>query len=243
MVLEFLGLPGSGKTTVCCQLQAQLAANGIHAVMTKDFVVWSANQSRRAKLMHALRAPVRTTHHLFAALRFWWSLDRLSAASLRRAISAPSIAASLAYYLQATDAPVILLDQADMQGAWSIGAHASQFDGGALARLLAMAISWFPRAYVHTDADAAFAAGNIAKRSDGGSRFDGQNPEHTQSELQQAQPLMNAIAEWLRVHHDQTLTLAARVDVDQKVRETVDFVQRLIRQQAPRVERRAVADG
>ena len=243
VVVEFLGLPGSGKSTVCRQLQAVLAVQGIRSVMTQDFVRWSASQTRLRKLTHALRAPVRTMRHLFSALRFWWSLDRRSAASFRRAILAAPIAASLARYLQTTDAQVMLLDQADMQGVWSIGALASRHDAKALERLLSITGTWAPRAYVHLEADVAFAIGNISGRADGGSRFDRVESRYVESALQQALPLMNAIADWLRVHHDLVLTLPARADVDRKAREVADLAQRLIPQPAKRAQRSVVADG
>ena len=243
IVIEFLGLPGSGKSTVCRQLQALLLVQGIHAANTQDFVRWSASQSRLGKLAHALRAPARTARHLFSALRFWWSLDRRSAATLRRALLAAPIAASLARYVQGTDADVILLDQADMQGVWSIGALASSFDGMALDGLLTTAAAWVPRTYVHTDADVTFAANNIAERPDGGSRFDRLQSLHVESALQQALPLMTAIADWLRVHHDRVLTLPAQADVDRKARDVADFVHRLLSQPVPRAEPPVIADG
>lgn len=227
VVVEFVGLPGSGKSTVCHRVKALLAQAGMAASTTADFVAWSASLGKAYKLWLMLRSPLRTVCHLVRGVRFWLSLDRRTSASLRRVLLAPMIARSLERFLESESAPLALLDQAGVQGVWSIGALARDWDREALAGLLRSAAADASRLYVCLTADAAFASRNIAARSGGDSRFDALAAPQTEEALHVAQPLMTGIFRWIEARGGNVLVLDAAADVEAKARAVAEQVRNL----------------
>lgn len=219
VVVEFVGLPGSGKSTVCESVKAILADAGMRSSTNEDFVAWSSKLGKPRKLWLLLRSPIRTLRHLFNGVRFWASFDRPTLASLRRVVLAPMIAQLLERFLESESAPLALLDQADVQGIWSIGAHARRYNGKALSGLLRSAAADGSRLYVCVRADVAFASRNVATRAAGGSRFDALAVSQTKEALLGAQPLMAEILRWLEARGGNVLMLDAAADVEQKARE------------------------
>lgn len=216
IVVEFVGLPGSGKSTVCERVKAILDEAGMRSSTTEDFVKWSASLGKPRKLWLLIQSPVRVLRHLLNGLRFWASLDRHTLASLRRVVLAPMIARSLERFLKSDSAPITLLDQADVQGIWSIGAHARSYDCKALSDFLRSSVADGFRLYVCLRADVAFASRNVAARTGGGSRFDALAAAKTREALLVAQPLMTEIHRWLDVRGNKVLMLDAEADVEQK---------------------------
>lgn len=227
VVVEFVGLPGSGKSTVCSRVQALMAAAGVTASTAADFVAWSGGLGKLFKLWLMLRAPLRTVRHLVRGVRFWGSLEHRTAASLRRVFLAPMIALSLERFLKSESAPLALLDQAGAQGVWSIGALARGYDHDALDSLLRSAAGDTSRLYVCMAADADFASRNIAARDGGDSRFDALAAPQSEEALRRAQPLMAGILRWLEARGGNVLVLDAAADVEAKAREVAQRVRKL----------------
>lgn len=198
LTAEFVGLPGSGKSTVCSRVNELLTAADIKTVSTSDFVQWNSARGKSRKIVLTLRHPLLALRRLVGALRFWHSLEGRQREGLVRALEAPVIAACLDRFLDTVDSDVALLDQADVQGIWSIGALSREHAPAATTVALKATRPPTPRLYVCMQTDAALAQHNLRLRAHGGSRFDTMSPEQGTLFLQAATPLMDMLIELLR---------------------------------------------
>jgi hypothetical protein len=227
VVVEFVGLPGSGKTTVCRRVEALMTEAGVAVSTVGEFVAWSARLGKPFKLWLMLRAPLRTLCYLVRGVRFWLSLDPRVPGNLRRVLLAPMISLCLEHFLESESEALVLLDQADVQGVWSIGALAQAWGSRPLSGLLRSSTPNISRMYACVAVDPAFASGNIAVRGDGASRFDAMALPQTEEALKRAAPLMEQIVDWLKAHHGNVLVLDAAADVEAKAGEVARRVRNL----------------
>ena len=232
---EFVGLPGSGKSTVCAQVALLLAAADISTVLTTDFVRWNSARGKVAKIVLTLRHPLRALRRLSGALGFWLSLDDKSQQGLRRSLEAPVIAACLDHYLKTVSSEVALLDQADMQGIWSIGALSNGYASAALASAVVAAQPPVERLYVCMRTDPKLALRNLRQRANGGSRFDTLVSDSGDLCVEAATPLMDELIQLLSTsHEDNTLILDAAREIDIKAALVADQLAQRLRNSSGR---------
>lgn len=221
--VEFIGLPGAGKTTVLREVCALLDAAGrVHAT-NDDLRAWMQARSRLSRALLALGRPLQLLGHLWAGYRFARSAGRLDRNAAIRVRKSPWYAVYLEGYCAEHPGSCVLLDQWGLQNLWSIGAFSGTFDERRLDRIV-QALTQRPRLYVYLDADQDLAAARLAARAQGNSRIDDLGATETREVLARAARLMQAIVARLERSRARLLVLDARAGVDENARRVYQFM-------------------
>jgi thymidylate kinase len=214
LVVEFLGLPGAGKSTVATKLVAALQAEGIAVRTTDDFVAWLARQSRRRKLAILIGNWLWAGRQLWSALRFGLSLRPLAGFSLSRIIMVPFINCCFEAYRAQDRATVLIMDQANMQLVWSVGAYGDRYDAHLLHALSRIARGRSPTIFAFISASPEVSAERIRQRPSNLSRFDRETPSRLAKAMNGAARLMDELAGCLKRDGGAVVELDATAPVE-----------------------------
>ena len=213
-VVQFLGLPGAGKSTVATALVAALQAEGIAVRTTDDFVAWLARQSRRRKLAILMSNWFWAGRQLWSALRFGLSLRPPAGFSLSRIVLVPFINCCFEAYRAQLRGAVLVMDQANMQLVWSVGAYAESHDVRLLHELSRVARGRSATLFAFISASPEVSAERILLRPSTLSRFDRETPSGLADALNGAVRLMDDLAKCLRRDGETLLELDATASVE-----------------------------
>jgi thymidylate kinase len=213
-VVEFLGLPGAGKSTVALALVAALQAEGIAVRTTDDFVAWLASQSRLRKLAILVHNGAWAGRQLWTALRFGLSLRPVAGFSLSRIVLVPFINCCFEAYRAQERGAVLVMDQANMQLVWSVGAYADSHDVHLLHALFRIVRGRPPTLFAYISASPEISAERIRQRPSTLSRFDRETPSGLTAALNGAARLMDDLADCLRRDGGTLLELDATASVE-----------------------------
>ena len=171
LVVEFVGLPGAGKTTVSRRVVAQQRWEG--RVCGHRRQLGRGHSSRLVHYASKAAFHVRHRQHLPAALQVGLTVRPRSLSSALHAVAL----ASWAYGLRVArerQLELLILDQGPLQEAWSVIVAGEHWDRRAMCRVLGGILvgSGLPFAFVHLHVDVELAIDRIRQRSFGGSRFD-----------------------------------------------------------------------
>ncbi len=171
MIIECVGLPGAGKTTVCKMVSEPHGGKGVVPLTA----------------VRPSRAVVEAAWHIFALSLTTRPFD------LKRLTRAFNLVLFLRHY-EHRDL-MILLDQGMVQKVWSILAdsthHSSQRLDRAIASLLPFAPDWV--VWLETPPDAA--ARRLGVRVGGNSRYDALRPDEVLQQFTSRQALLRELAE------------------------------------------------
>lgn len=218
LVVEFLGLPGAGKSTIARALVAALQAEGIAVRTTDDFVAWLARQSRLRKLAILVRNGSWAGRQLWTALRFGLSLRPLAGFSLSRVVLVPFINCCFEAYRAQDRAAVLVMDQANMQLVWSVGAYAERHDARLLHELSRVARGRSLTLFAFISASPEVSAERIRLRPSALSRFDRETPSGLADALNGAARLMDDLAGSLKRDGGALVELDATASVEVNAR-------------------------
>lgn len=165
-VIEFAGLPGAGKTTICRHLATPHGGKG-------------AVPLRRMRVDAAVRGFARAYLGLLMTIRPL-TIDRL-----RRSVN---LLAFLRHY-GGTDQPLVL-DQGVVQKLWSILIDAESYSPERLRRVVAAFRPLAPDRLIVVAVPAGIAARRVAERRHGNSRFDGRDEAAVAAALAEAEQLL-----------------------------------------------------
>ncbi len=229
LVVEFIGLPGAGKTTVSRQVADALTAEGWHVVQRKDYYEWTP----RCTLSVKIRArSIGYLRRLPITLQFLWHIGMRHPRQRGPLSFGHMIAINHAYleeFLRDVRADVCLLEQWTLQSVWSVGTMYHEAKGDALLPLARVIIATDPHLYVYFHLPPEAAAQRIATRSHGGSRFDHREPREVEEQLQQFQHLFEPILRAIEEQKRPLLYLAADEPVSHQVHQIVHWVKQHMR--------------
>jgi hypothetical protein len=175
-VIEFVGLPGAGKSTITRALPAQ----------------WPTSRNTDPA---ALALPRRL--RLYAdALPFMLSLRPLAAEDIHRL---RKLAAELRFYERPAAGPLVI-DQGMIQKLWSILLDRRSHDAAALERLVKALAPSAPDLIVWLGTPPALAAERLASRGGGNSRLQKRAPDHLQQGLLTGQQIYAQLMALYRRH-------------------------------------------
>lgn len=171
LVVEFVGLPGAGKTTVSRRIVAQQQWDG--RVCGHRRQLGRGHSSRLAYYARKAAFHVRHRQHLPAALRAGLTVHPRSLASALHAVALASWAHGLSVARE-RQLELLILDQGPLQEAWSVIVAGELWDRPAMSRVLGGILvgSELPFAFVHLHVDVDVAIDRIRQRTCRGSRFD-----------------------------------------------------------------------
>ena len=171
-VIEFFGLPGAGKTTVANYLAEVLRERGYDVQTTADFVSWLSKQTKLKKLGFLVANLHGACHQLFWCMLFGIRLRPLKAISFSRIVRVPYINVCFERYLNTLDNAVVVMDQANMQLVWSIGAFSMRYDKVLLRRACKATVRTHPHYFVCLIPNVVETSERLHARKSNDSRFD-----------------------------------------------------------------------
>ncbi len=170
MIVECVGLPGSGKTTICELVTLPHGTKG--AIQLRDIRLDSdlARASWKILLLCCETRP--------------FTIDRL-----RRGIN---LVAFLRHYQHRER--VILLDQGQVQKLWSILSGADRYPSLRLQEVIASLRPFAPDGVIWVETPVAVAVERVGKRTHGISRYDGLSSETAHAQLSARADLLKDLA-------------------------------------------------
>jgi len=197
MVLEFVGLPGVGKSTIASHVTTKLRDQGIEPLVTQDFVEWLGRLGRKRKLKIVLTGLPVVIRQFLAAARFGFSMKPQGFRSLKRLLLIPFVNRCFDVYVEAHPGRIIIMDQANMQLLWSLGAFCKKFDPQALGAACQATAGNLSPLYVSVAATPSLVAERLGDRSSCGSRFDGLSETELRMALTNSARVLARIHEYL----------------------------------------------
>jgi len=173
IVIEFFGLPGAGKTTIANHLAEVLRKRGYEVRTAVDFIDWLAQQSKLTKLGFLISGMRGACRQLFWCTLFGIRMSPPSAISFSRIIRVPYINVCFERYLATANRMIVVMDQANVQLIWSIGALAAEYDRRLLFRACEAVTDGRPRYFVCLTPNVPSTCQRLITRDTSQSRFDG----------------------------------------------------------------------
>jgi hypothetical protein len=168
--IEFLGLPGSGKTTIARELVHLLRNHEVTVcfsrdVMGDDLPLWRRTPQRVALVS---RAMVSEPNKMFGATRNLTPQQRLGRNAVKSWWNFLSV---LAMHSCQDDQSMLVADQGVAQGIWSARVHHGPM-AAPLNIVSAQFEQWIERTlFIHVDAPPEIARARLARRAERTSRF------------------------------------------------------------------------
>ena len=171
IVIEFFGLPGAGKTTIANYLSQNLREHGYNVRTSDDFVQWLSQQTKIKKIGFVISNLGSALTQWFWCIMFSYGAQPFSAVSLPHILRVPYVNTCFDRYLKTLDDHIVIMDQANVQLIWSIGAFSVRYDKNLLHRAC-QAVLQKKRDYVCLVPDLVSNFERIKKRKTQHSRFD-----------------------------------------------------------------------
>jgi thymidylate kinase len=223
-LLEFVGLPGAGKTAVAARLVSQLRARGTTCAERRRQRDRHGGTTRRRirRAVFLLR-----NHELTqASLRFAASVRPVSLTRLARALRLSGWARQLQSYA-ASDVDVVVLDQGPVQDAWSITVPGGSWGEAAMRAAVGrvMQATQMPRAFVYVDVDTETASERLRLRRGGSSRFDRLGATQTRTWLARYERSLSSVFQYaVAVSNAPFVRVDGRLPADEVCRQVARFL-------------------
>lgn len=200
-LIEFVGLPGAGKTTIAQAFVDAMRKRGLKCYCRHDpaHAVPVARSSRQilsklSTLCKMLGQGLRHRAIAAKALRYSTQMRPRKLENVTRAFKLLAILDSMESLL-AQDYDVIVLDQGVIQGLWSIAVNGSMPDDGQLRQVLASILSELPLRLVHVDTSLDLVLERMSQRVTMNSRFDKLEPNEAAQALQKVDSFFDKVIE------------------------------------------------
>lgn len=194
-LLEFVGLPGAGKTAVAARLVSELRARGITCAERRGERDPRGGTTRRR--IGRAGFLLRNRELTLTSLRFAASVCPVSLGRLVRSLRLSGWARQLRSYA-ASDVDVVVLDQGPVQDAWSVTVPGRSWDDDAMRAAIGrlMQTTQMPRAFAYVDVDIETASERLRQRRGAGSRFDRLTATQTRTWLARYERSLSSIFQY-----------------------------------------------
>ncbi len=220
IVVEFVGPPGSGKTTNCSYFYELLTKNNFNVFVLKDIRDYFHTLKINRKLVILLKV-IFSPHCKFPLFVFTLAKSGIiSFKSISRYYTLCAFNQALEDFIKIKDADVILLDQWIIQGLWS----STIFRTNQLSKLPDRLIRfYFETDYVlYFQIDTKIASERIKSRNTGKSRFDVMNEEKRLAELNKYNDYLFKL-----FNHSSCMNKCIYSTLEPPINNAMDFLHRL----------------
>lgn len=230
LLVEFLGLPGSGKTTLVEAVFPELVQQGYVVVTKHQLHRWRATKSRFFSYLLLLRTPFLTFKHLSNLLVFLNSLDQPHKIGFKRLLLGILINCQLTAFAKEVKFDVMLLDQGSLQNLWSIAAFSTKFSEVAILKCIVDCCDLhdFDVLHVNINASPELAVSRINQRQSFNSRFDLMNEFNKKQAISNSLNLMNFLLKNLIAIKKNNISLEASDAIPIKIKTIVSNIKLLI---------------
>lgn len=199
LVVEFLGLPGAGKTSIQSLLEKKLAGYPLDMLCKETLTAW-IHQKAKYKLPYFLFKNTGWSVRLFVMLwklRGWGRIfDRIT---WRYILSSITIPLYIKYFVEEHRPDVLLLDQAMAQSIWAIWYGHEKPDAQTLRLIFEHIYTLVQVSYIYFDVPVEVSARRVMQREENHSRFDHiQDYERLKNMISRGDALMIKIRDVLK---------------------------------------------
>ena len=225
LAVEFVGLPGAGKTTVSQKVGTRLRAEGIQLVMRNEVLEEWHQASNWKKLLQLFPAHLNHWHILISSLVLAFQVKPISWWSISKAIKTFSNIKRNDTVAQTGDCQLLLLDQGPMQEAWSVMMAGTLSRSEYLKKEIMLLADRRPTAIVYFKLDVDTAIFRIQKRPrKQNCPFDLMSPVKAHASLLNYFPYLQKIVEYARDCGVPVLEIDASSSIDEQSDEIVEWI-------------------
>ncbi|MDZ7957337.1 MAG: AAA family ATPase [Aulosira sp. DedQUE10] len=240
LILEFVGLPGAGKTTVCHEVASLLKEQGVSLVAGDEILYQWKQQSNWQQLrklipqtqnqwqilLHSLflASQVKPTNgqSFSKAAKIFTNVKRLDA--IARSHSVSEISAAPRAIARHQDPQIILLDQGLLQETWSVGITGTTPALENVRQELALLFHQRPMAIVYFQIDVDTALERVQNRPTAESRFDRMHPEAAQQLLSKYVSYLQEIISCTQTFNIPILEIDSSLPIDEKAQNILFWI-------------------
>ena len=175
LLIEFFGLPGSGKTLFQSVLMEKFQAHSITTATKKDLTEWIHNRGKYKLALFLL------SDFIWALTLFLTLLSKAGIKNLRNRVTWRYICSTITIplyiknYIALKKPDLLLLDQAMAQNIWAIWYGYEKPDTESLSKIFKLVNKVLDINYIYFDISVDTSVNRIIERKYNNSRFDGIN--------------------------------------------------------------------
>jgi len=173
LIIEFFGIPGSGKTTIQRKLSDRLRNQGNLVATREDLFNWAHSRSKLYKTILIIKEPIWVISIVISLIRLKGVRESISRDRIIRILSLIKFPIYLKKFYETNHVDIILLDQGMIQAFWSIlyGLNSQKENG--IENIVSLINGKMKVQYLHFQISIDEAVHRIVNRTSGNSRFDG----------------------------------------------------------------------
>lgn len=190
ILIEFFGLPGSGKSTISQEVEEKLRNSKYNVVGRKHLFQWRRSLKFREKIFIFFQAFVLSVS--YPKLMFYSFKIR----EIRQFFKLFTKIIYLNRFYKSVEPSIMIFDQWLMQDIWSINVFQDIYNSKSILKRLTPVFA-LAHVYIFLKISEVEVAKRIAKRSNGNSRFDGNSMELIKNRLSGKGELFEQIHESL----------------------------------------------
>ncbi|HEY9622358.1 MAG TPA: AAA family ATPase [Crinalium sp.] len=229
LVIEFVGLPGAGKTTVFHQVVAQLREEGISVAARDEILKQWKSTGRVKKLLQLLPQTWNHVQTLVQSLVLASQVKPLNRQSFAKAVKVYTNVKRIDAIAQSRSHQLIVLDQGLLQEIWSVGITGKPPETKQIQRELSTLFQTRSVAIVDFNIDVETALQRIQQRPTEGSRFDVMESDAAQATLTRYGPYLQDILRCAQTLGIPLLEVDSALSVEEKAEKIVLWMHSLIR--------------
>lgn len=173
LVFEFLGLPGSGKSTIQNHLKNECTFDGMTILTKKDLSIWLMQQPKKKKLFFIAK---KLNFAVSLLIKILTTTNIYSLQKKETIVRLTGIIKETVYircFVESKKPDVLILDQSLLHGLWSLWFGYPTPKSLALKNILTYANRGINKEYIFLEVEPDTSVKRLLKREPSKSRFDG----------------------------------------------------------------------